>query len=604
MSVAEVRAEIDAAIAGRTVAQMFAEIATARGEATALRWKDGDDWRELSWTGLADQACRVAASLSEMGVGRGDRVMLMLRNRPEFHVADLGILLVGATPISIYNSSAPDQIEYLVGHSEAKVAIVDDIEFLERLLKVRPQLGDLTHTLVVDDPDGLRPDDVALFTDLLKAAPVDLESAARVAQPDDLATVIYTSGTTGPPKGVMLDHANIMWELESALRMLGHKGEGWREVSYLPMAHIAERTVGYYLPILGGWEVTTCPEPSAVAGYLKEVRPQFFFAVPRIWEKFAAALRAGINADPDKAAQMDQALEVGWQVSELNARGEEIPAELAAAHEQADVGLRAVRGMIGLDQCEMAGTGAAPIPYDVLKFFRSIGVPISEVWGLSETTGGMTWSTDRPKIGTVGPAYPGGEIKLADDGEVLCRGGNIFRGYLKSPEKTAEVLIGDGWFATGDIGEIDDDGYLSIVDRKKELIITAGGKNISPANIESRLKEIPLIGQACVIGDGRKYMSALLVLDPDTAPAWAAAQGIEGGAAEIAALAENDEVKAAVDAGVAEVNSHFTHVEGLKRWAVLGEEWLPDTELLTPTMKLKRRGIHQHYAELIDSLYE
>ena len=601
-SAAEIRAEIADTVADRTVPKTFVERVAERTQKVALRSKTGDGWTELTWAEWANQACRFAASLTKLGVSRGDRVVLMLRNRPEFYVADMGALLVGATPISIYNSSAPPQVEFLIAHSGAKVALVDDLEFLGRLLKVRAKLTDLQHVAVVDDSNNERPQGVMHYRELLETAPVDLETASQIAQPEDLATVIYTSGTTGNPKGVMIDHRNLAFSSEMGDRIFGQSRVGWREVSYLPMAHIAERITGYYLHISNGWEVSTCPDPLQIGAYLAEVRPNFFFAVPRVWEKFAAAIQAGIAADPAKAEPFGKALEVGWQVSELRAKGEPLPGPLEAAFAQVEPALAGVRAKIGLDQALVAGTGAAPIPFDVLKFWRSLGVPISEVWGLSETTGGMTWSITQPRIGTVGQAMPGAEIKLADDGEVLCRGGNVFRGYLNAPEQTASVMLEDGWFATGDIGQIDEDGYLRIVDRKKELIITAGGKNISPANIESKLKEIPMVGQACVVGDRRKYLSAILVLDPDVTPVWAAKNGIE--TTDLKALAEHPAVRAAIDEGVAKVNTHFSRVETLKRWAILGEEWLPDSDVLTPTMKLKRRGVLARYGNVIESLYD
>ncbi|HMF04901.1 MAG TPA: AMP-binding protein, partial [Acidimicrobiia bacterium] len=522
----------------------------------------------------------VAAGLQGLGVGRGDRVVLMVRNRPEFFVADMGALLVGATPISIYNSSAPEQVLYLAGHCEAKVAIVEDVDYLERFLKVRPELPVLEHVVLMEDPEGVAPDDVGSWEAMLALDPVDIEAASRIVQPSDLATVIYTSGTTGPPKGVMLDHANICWTAESLRLTLAHvAAEGRRLVSYLPMAHIAERMTSYYQQALLGYEVTTCPEAREIASYLPQVRPEIMFAVPRIWEKVYAGVQAVIAAEPAQKAALERALEAGD-----------------------DAVLRPVRELLGLDQVIAAITGAAPIPMEILEFFRALGVPLAEIYGMSESSGPMTFDAVDVRVGTVGRAIPGCEVELAEDGEVICRGGNVFRGYLNDPEKTADALDDDGWLHSGDIGEMDEDGYLRIVDRKKELIITAGGKNISPANLESALKAFPLIGQACVIGDRRPFVSALLVLDPEVAPAWAQQHG--AGDASLAALAEHAEVLAEVERNVAEANKRFNNVEQVKKFAVLGEEWIPDSEELTPTMKLKRRGIHTKYAEVIEVMYE
>jgi long-chain acyl-CoA synthetase len=564
---------------GQTVPSRFLQTVRARPDAVALRARDGDGWQEMTFAEYADRACRVAAGLQRLGIGRGDRVVLMMRNRPEFFVADMAVLLVGGTAISIYNSSAPEQVQYLAGHCKARVAIVEDVGYLERFLKVRSELPDLEHIVLMEDPDGLAPDDVLGWRAQLASEPVDLEAAVTVAQPSDLATVIYTSGTTGPPKGVMLDHANITWTAESLRLTLAHvAAEGRRLVSYLPMAHIAERMTSHYQQALLGYEVTTCPEASQVASYLPQVRPEILFAVPRIWEKMYAGIQAVVAADPQQQEAFERAMETGD-----------------------DAVLRPVREMLGLDQVISAITGAAPIPVEILEFFRALGVPLAEIYGMSESSGPMTFDAVDVRLGTVGRAIPGCEVKLAEDGEVICRGGNVFRGYLNDPEKTAEALDDDGWLHSGDIGEFDEDGYLRIVDRKKELIITAGGKNISPANLEAALKSFPIIGQACVIGDGRPFVSALLVLDPEIAPGWARQHGV--GDASLAELAESPDVKVEVEGYVTEANRRFSNVEQVKKFALLGEEWLPDSEELTPTMKLKRRGIHMKYAEVIESLY-
>jgi long-chain acyl-CoA synthetase len=343
------------------------------------------------------------------------------------------------------------------------------------------------------------------------------------------------------------------------------------------MAHIAERWLTHYLHICEGTDVTTCPEPTELASYLREVRPEHFLGVPRVWEKLHAGITAAMAADPAKQAAFQQALETGD-----------------------DAFLGNVRALVGLDGMRIAVTGAAPIPRPVLDFFLALGVPLSEIYGMSEATGPTTWARQiRP--GTVGVVIPGQEMKLLDDGEVCFRGGNIFSGYLKDPDRTAEALDEEGWLHTGDIGEVDDDGYLKIVDRKKELIITAGGKNISPANLEAAIKSYPLIGQACAIGDGRAYMTALIVLDPDVAPTWARSRGIEF--SSMADMAAHPDERAEVERCVEEANGRFSQVEKIKKISILTTEWLPDSDELTPTMKLKRRGVLTKYAEEIEKLY-
>jgi long-chain acyl-CoA synthetase len=595
--------EIAAAVEGHTVATRFRDTVRDHPDRVALRWKDGDGWGEWTWRDYADRACRVAAALSELGVVQGERVVLMTRNRPEFHALDLGVLLVGATPVSIYNSSAPEQVQYLASHCGAVVAIVEDIDYLERILKVRDDLPALEHVVIIDD-DGRAPDDVLHWDDLLARDPLDLDQAATIARADDLATIIYTSGTTGPPKGVMLDHANIVWTVDSLLRCWTDDDPDprfSRMVSYLPMAHIAERMVSHYQGVIAVFEVTTCPDASQIGSYLADVRPEILFGVPRVWEKLHAGVLAVARANPDQQAALDAALPIGERAAEHRARREPLPADLAAALEGVKPVLDLVCSLLGLDHVKAAITGAAPIPRGVLQFFRSIGVEMSEIYGLSETSGPMTWAPFRVKVGTVGHAIPGCEVTLADDGEVLARGGNIFRGYLNDPERTAETLDDDGFLHSGDIGEIDADGYLKIVDRKKELIITAGGKNISPANLEAALKAFPLIGQACVIGDNRPFVSALLVLDPEVAPPWAANHGVEG--KSLQELAEDPTILAEVQRNVDDANARFARVEQIKKFVLLGDEWLPDSEELTPTMKLKRRGVHAKYVDQIESMY-
>jgi long-chain acyl-CoA synthetase len=450
----------------------------------------------------------------------------------------------------------------------------------------------------------LAPDDVATYGALLDRDGVDLTQAASSCEPDQLATMIYTSGTTGPPKGVMLSHRNIMWTVESLLRCIGWSSEelvGKRMVSYLPMAHIAERMTSHYQGIIGAYEVTTCPDPSLIAEYLREVKPNIFFGVPRVFEKIYAGVNAALGADPEKGEQFADAVEAAKPIVEARTWGEATDEQNATYEFLDEAAFKGVRGLIGLDDCDLAITGAAPLPSEILMWFRAIGVPMTEVYGMSESSGPMTLNTWKPKPGSVGTAIPGCEVKLADDGEVICRGGNVFLGYFKEPTKTAEALDEDGWLHSGDIGEVDEDGYFRIVDRKKELIITAGGKNISPANLEAALKMITIVGQACAIGDGRPFVGALVTLDPEVAPVWATNRGIEFGS--LADLAVHDEVVEEVNRSLKEVMAAFNNAERVKKVTVLGEEWLPDSEVLTPTSKLKRRGVMTRYAVEIEALY-
>ena len=585
--------------AATTVAGRFLETVARSGSVVALRWKDGDQWQEWTFDDYADRVARAAGGLRAQGVVRGDRVVLMMRNTPEFHILDLAILMLGATPISIYNSSAPDQIEYFVGHSKATVGIVEDDGFLARFAPIRKQLTSLRSLGVV------RPDELAAdFTwdDLMAADPLDLAAEAALGSPDELVTVIYTSGTTGPPKGVMINNANVLFVVDAMKGILGLTDyTGKRVVSYLPMAHIAERAVSHYQQVCLGYEVSCCPEAGQIAAYCAQVKPHVLFGVPRVWEKIHGGLTAAISADPEMAAKFEGAVAVARPIALRRSWGT-ATAEDEATWAALDAGaFKAVRQKLGLDELISAVTGAAPIPSELLGWFRAIGVPMSEVYGMSENTGAMTWTAEKIKPGTVGPAVAGTEVAIAEDGEVICRGPHVFQGYLDDPEKTAETLSEDGWLHTGDIGVLDEDGYLKIVDRKKELIITAGGKNISPANLEAALKMIPLVGQAAAIGDQRPFVSALLVLDPDTAPAWAKQQGIAF--ATMTELAANPLVIAEVEAGLEDVMAIFNNAERVKKVKVLGDEWLPDSDLLTPTSKLKRRGVNTRFAAEIEALY-
>ncbi len=581
----------------------FLELVEREPATKLLNKSDGDGgWITTTTAEVRDLAAKVAAGLLAHGVEPGERVLLMMRNRPDFHWLDLAAQFVRATPVSIYNSSSPEEIQYLSSHAEARIAIVEDEGFLTRILKVRDELPNLERIFVIEPPEGDLPDGVAPASELSEHGDADLDALAAATQPDDLATLIYTSGTTGPPKGVMISQGNVCYTADSLFESIEDPdARGWRIVSYLPMAHIAERMVSHYRTLIDGLEIYTCPDPGQLMAYVKDARPEMLFGVPRVFEKVYAGVNAALAADPDKQQQFDDGVAAAIEIKRAERAG-------TITDEQRDtwnfldaVAFSTVRELVGLQDIKLAITGAAPLPSAILEWFNAIGVPLAEVYGLSETTGPMTFSPTRNKPGWVGRQIPGCEVALADDGEVICRGGNVFQGYLDQPDKTAEVLV-DGWFHSGDIGELDDEGYLRIVDRKKELIITSGGKNISPANLEASLKMIPIIGQACAIGDQRKFISALLVLDPETAPVWAAANGKAG--MSLQELAEDDDVRAVVQAGVDAANEQFAQVEQIKRFKIVGEEWLPDSDVLTPTSKLKRRGIHARYDAEIEALYD
>jgi long-chain acyl-CoA synthetase len=608
--VAADRAEIDAEVDGRTLAGAFAATVERLGDAEALKWRAADGWRALTWREYREAVAEVSLGLTALGFGPGQFLLLWSRNRPEPHVADLAALHARGCPVSLYNTLVPEQAAYIANHCEATMAVVEDRGFLARLGAVRDRLPHLRRVILLDGEPGPGEDWLTTWEAVRAAGraeaerrPGAFEDAWRQAAPDDLATLIYTSGTTGPPKGVMTPQRNVLWLAAANNRVLPPR-EGGRSISYLPLAHATGRTVDHWLPVVNGGTVHFCPDPSKLFECAAEVHPTVLVGVPRVWEKLHAGLTAAIAADPDAARRqaVEGAIGVRRQAVRMRQRGEELPAELVAGAERALPVARALLGRVGLEACEQAVTGAAPLDPGIMEFFQALGLSMTEGWGMTELTCAATiTSLDRVRNGTVGCAYPGIEVRLADDGEVLVRGPIVMAGYYKDPERTAEAIDADGWMHTGDIGTIDADGYVKIVDRKKELIITAGGKNISPANVEHLLLQHPLIGQACAIGDRRPFVSALLVLDAEMAPVWARRHGVEAGSA--AALAAHPDVLAEVQRAVDAANEHLARVEQVKRFTVLPAEWTPETGELTPTLKMRRRVIVDRYASEIDTMY-
>jgi long-chain acyl-CoA synthetase len=560
-----------------------------------------DDSISLTWSELLARVDALAGGLAKLGVERGDTVAIMLGNRPEFHIADLAVAMLGATPFSIYGTYPAEEIVYLCTDAATRVVIVEQT-FLPVILEARNSLPALEHVIVID---GEAPAGTISLADVEGSNPgFDAAAAAAQIAPDDVVTLIYTSGTTGPPKGVQLSHHNIMVSAHAVDEIIPFP-TGARVISWLPAAHIAERMAHHYIPVIYAGTITCCPNPREILSYLPQVRPTWFFAVPRIWEKLKAGLETMQAAQPEEQRQaIEQAMKAAVQRVRLRQQGQPVPDEIEAAVARADEQMFSkLREMLGLDQVLAVNVGAAPTPMNVLEFFHGMGIELAELWGMSETCGFGT--CNRPgevKIGTVGPASPGVELKIADDGELLVRGDFVMLGYRNQPEITADALDSEGWLHTGDIGQIDDEGFLKIVDRKKEIIINAAGKNMSPANIEAAIKTgSPLIGQAVTIGDARPYNTALVVLDADYAPQWAAQQGIEGRTLE--ALADNPVVREAVQAGMDEANTHLARVEQIKKFTIVRGDWAPGGDESTPTMKLKRRPIAAKYEAEIESMY-
>ncbi|MEX2252822.1 MAG: long-chain fatty acid--CoA ligase [Thermoleophilaceae bacterium] len=597
---AERRTSRPRALDAATVCEAFQITAEDHPDRTALRTK-GDEF-SLSWADYAAKVERTAAGLAALGLGRGDTMGIMLINRPDFHWFDSAAMHLGAAPFSIYNTYTADQIEYLVGDAGNSI-LVTEKAFLDTVMEVKDKVPGLEHLIVVDgEAEGAL--SMADF-EAGAAKDFDFEAAWKTVTPDDILTLIYTSGTTGPPKGVQLKHDNLISAVASFDEVIPFPDEG-SVVSWLPMAHIAERACSHYLPMGLGFTTTCCPDPREVVAYLPEVRPTWFFAVPRIWEKLKAAIEAGIAAEEDTERKQatEWAIDVGLRRVRAIQAGEEVPEELEQEHAKADaLVLSKMREKLGFDRVESVNVGAAPTPPEVIEFFHALGIPLAELWGMSESTGSGTVNPpDKIKIGTVGPPSPGIELKLAEDGEVMLRGRALMAGYRNQPEKTKETIDGDGWLHTGDIGELDDDGYLKIVDRKKELIINAAGKNMSPANIEAKVKAAgPLIGSAVAIGDSKPYNTALITLDPDAAPGFAKQHGIED--ASVENLASEQAVIDAVQQEVDAANEELARVEQIKKFKLLPTEWQPGGDELTPTMKLKRKPIAEKYAAEIEELY-
>jgi len=608
------QSEIDEEIKGKTTGHLILANAERYPDELAMSCKDGDSWRRITWREVREQVAELAMGLRSLGVEKGDYVALMSVNRPEHVLADQGAVHAGAVGTTFYSTFAPEQVEYVANNCGCKVAILGDRSFLERWLPVRDKLDKLETIVMMEDADEFADDDgIISYEELVRRGREALEGDGREVfeatwkkvEPDDPATLIYTSGTTGPPKGVLLTHRNCLYE-STAITRLVELPDLYSGVSYLPLAHIAERMLSVYIPLFKAAHVWYCPDPKQALEYLTEAKPSTFFGVPRVWEKMRSALTAKVQAAPSpmKRAMGLAAIETGKQVVACQQADREVPLLLGIKHWFFDLMvLSKIRTALGLDGCKMCASAAAPLPVDVSEFFAALGLPIIEVYGMTETTGVCTGNRpERIKIGSVGPALDGMEIKLADDGEVLARGPNNTPGYLNRPEATAELLDDEGWIHTGDVGEIDDEGYLTIVDRKKELIITAAGKNLSPANIESLLKQHPVVGQALAFGDRKPYVVALIVLDSEVAPTWAEQNGIEF--ESVVALADHPKVQEAAAEAVAECNSHLARVEQIKKFKVLPAEWTAESEELTPTLKLKRRIIHDKYQDQIEALYQ
>lgn len=596
-----------AAATGLTIPLMLRRNADEHPQEPAV----SDQERTFTWSELREDVARMAEGLRGLGLGRGDRMIIMMSSRAEHWVVDLAAVHLAAIPCTAYATLSSDQVGFIARHSRAKVIVLEGADQLDRWLPAMPQLPDVEHVLVLDEDVEL-PDQDTRFVrwstayeqgrSSRQADPSAFETRWTDIRPDDPLCMMYTSGTTGNPKGVVISHHNAVYEA-AAVDITAPTPPLSRSVAYLPLAHVAERELGIYRALYKTLHVSVCPDPSKVVETLAFVRPPAFFGVPRVWEKIANGLQGALERQPEPQRRAtERAREVALDSFRLRSSGEEVPAETIEQLAEHDANLlRPVRAMLGLDALQWASSGSAPISVSVLEILASVGIEVLEVWGMTETTGCATINAPEEfKVGTVGRPLPGMQVRIADDGEIFVRGPVVFLGYLDENGKIVSATDEDGWLATGDIGTVDDDGYLTITDRKKELIITDSGKNIAPTRIEGMLRAHPLIGQAVAIGDRLPYVTALITLDEEGAPAWAASKGISGGIGELAA---HPEVRAEVDSIVAEVNSQLARAEQIKNHELLHRAWNAESGELTPTLKLRRKVVHDRYSEVIESLY-
>ena len=585
-----------------TVFEVLERTVRTHGDRPALKVKRDGQWQATSWQEYRDQAKLVARGFLRLGLQPRDGVVIMGYSRPEWFLADVGAILAGGLPAGIYITNSPEQCQYIAEHAEASVAVLENEEYLRVFLSIRDRLPKLKAIVLMTGEasgDGIHSWDrlLAMGAEVPEA---DLQARIDAQKPEDLCTLIYTSGTTGPPKAVMLTHHNVTW---TARRVAETYDVSERDdmLCYLPLSHIAEQIVSLHSPMATGASCWFAEGMEKLADNLREVRPQFFFAVPRVWEKMQSGIQAvGAKNPPLKKKISAWARGLGLKAGEaMEAGRKDRPLLYGLAHKLV---FSKVQERLGLDRARICATSTAPIAIDTLRFFLSLGIPIMEVYGMSECTGPATFSTpDRFRLGKVGFAIAGTELRIAEDGEVMMRGPHVFPGYFKNEEATREALDAEGWLHSGDIGELDGEGFLRITDRKKELIITSGGKNVGPQILENKLKQIPVVSQAVVLGDRRNYLAALLTLDPLRAPIEAEAAGSPY--RDPKDLAGCEVFRAHLEKQVEEVNRTLARYETIKRFTILPQELSIEAGELTPTLKLKRRVIHQNHAAEIERLY-
>jgi long-chain acyl-CoA synthetase len=603
-------AAIDAAVEGKTLITLFDRNAETHGEKAAIHWKEGDLWRHLTWKQYREAVHEAAAGLLSLGIKPDDFVAIMAGNRREHVIADLAAIHTGAAGVTIYSTFAQNQIKYVAGNCGARVAVLEDLSFMKRWEAVRSELPNLEYVVLMEGAENYDTSEWVLsWEDLLERGrqalagdPEIVVRSAGAARPESLATLIYTSGTTGVPKGVMISHRNVVWTAE-CLRVGADLSDNPRMVSYLPLAHIAERMSTHYLGLYLGGEVWYCPDIGMVLEYVQKARPTLFVAVPRVWEKFRNRLDARFAEDPGREKLIRSAAAHGDDMMRRTQAGKSLGLVDRLKHVLFERLIYSkIRHGLGMDGLEIAITAAAPISPDLIYFFRGLGVPLFELYGMSETTGPATTNLPgQERIGSVGRPLPGVEVVLAEDGEILMRGGVVTGGYYRMPEETAESFDNEGFLHSGDLGRFDDDGYLYIVGRKKDIIINAAGKNIAPAKLETALKNHQLVAQACMVGDGRPFMSMILALDPEEAPLWAAKNNIAF--TDLATLSADPQVLSELQSAMDLANQEVARVEQVKKITIIGDVWTPDSGEITPSLKLKRNIVLDKYRSKIEEMY-
>jgi long-chain acyl-CoA synthetase len=594
-----------------TLPKALRELALQQPERVAMRYKEYGIWHDITWKGYLEKVQQVALGLSSLGVSRGDHVAIIGENKPAWLFSALGTMSLGAIFVGVYTTNPAEECEYVVGHSESTVFVCEDEEQLDKALVFRGKTSKLQKVLVWD-MGGLRhfKDPMVMsFDELLETGrkmsadkPQLFDALVDEGRGEDIASIIYTSGTTGPPKGAIIAHENYLWIARQTVKVMKSTRDD-ETISFLPLNHVYEQIFDLMIHLTVGHVVNFTENTDTVMNDLKEVSPTLFHAVPRIWEKYYSAIVLKMDdATWFKRHVYGLAVTIGGMYNQRKLAKEKIPLLLAMGYRLAYVSVfRKMKERLGFDRVRLGFSGAAPISHEILKYFQSIGIPIREGYGLTETTG-ITHVSDEFnfKLGTVGKALPETDVRIAVDGEILVKHEGIFRGYFKDDERTGEAIV-DGWLHTGDVGTVDDEGYLTITDRKKDIIITAGGKNIAPQYIENLLKFSPYINDAVVVGDRRKYLAAIIVIDEENVVKWAQDHKVQY--TTFASLTRTEEVMKLIQDEVNTVNKQLASVENVRRFRLLDKKLYTEDGEVTPTMKVKRKSIYAQYSDLIESMY-